>query len=199
MCHPTRQNQLNGFEPCTTAKVIREYLHVPQAKCKMVDFCICIKPETEKIACNATRDGQQNPTWQVINHTDEYALRNWPIAVSIETKRQGEERLAAAELKLGTWHADQWRLLERLVAQAGGTFDELPFLPAAVVHGHLWSFAATTREGETTLLWLEQGSRSTSNLLGVYKVVWGLQGLAKWASDVYWPWFKKNALGLPSG
>jgi hypothetical protein len=195
---PARQRQLVGFEPCTTAKIIREYLPVG-ATGKMVDFCIYVNPEVEQVACSAVDRISRMLPAQVINHTDEFALRNWPIAVSIETKRQGEERLAAAELQLGTWHTAQWRLLERLVTQSGGTFDGLPFLPAVVVHGHIWSFAATTREGETTLLWLEQGFGSTSNLLGVYKTIWGLQRLTKWVSDVYWPWFRKNALGLSEG
>ena len=195
---PARQSHLVGFEPCTTARIIRDYLPAG-ATGKMVDFCICVNAEGDQVAYNAIeRISRALPT-QVINHTDEYALRNWPIAVSIETKRQGDERLAAAELQLGTWHTAQWSLLERLVTQSGGTFDGLPFLPAIVVHGHIWSFAATTREGETTSLWLEQGFGSTSNLLGVYKTVWGLQRLAKWTSDVYWPWFRKNALGVPEG
>ncbi|KAF4771550.1 hypothetical protein HAV15_004242 [Penicillium sp. str.  len=81
------------------------------------------------------RVGRALPT-QVINHTDEFVIRNWPIAVSIETKRQGEGRLAAAELQLGTGTWDtEWSPLERLVAQSGGMFDGLPFLPAIVVHG----------------------------------------------------------------
>lgn len=190
------QRQLIGFEDCTTAKIIREYLPAC-ATGKMVDFCLCIMSEVEATAWNSIERASRDLPSQVINHTDEYGLRNRPIAVSIETKRQGEERLADAELQLGTWHAAQWKLLERLVTQNGGTLDELPFLPAVVVHGHIWSFAATTREGLTTVLWLEQEFGSTSSLHGVYKTVWGLQRLAKWASDVYWPWFKKNALGLP--
>ncbi|KAJ5465249.1 uncharacterized protein N7458_000935 [Penicillium daleae] len=195
ICDSARPSQLIGFEPCTTAKIIREYLP-PGATGKMVDFCIYVNPEAEPVACSEAEKLTRTLPAQVINHTDEYALRNWPIAVSIETKRQGEERLAAAELQLGTWHTAQWRLLERLVAQTGGTFDGLPFLPAIVVHGHMWSFAATTREGETTLLWLEQVFGSSSNILGVYKTIWSLQRLAKWASDVYWPWIRENALGV---
>ncbi|KAJ5856898.1 hypothetical protein N7455_007792 [Penicillium solitum] len=71
------------------------------------------------------RVGRALPT-QVINHTDEFVIRNWPIAVSIETKRQGEGRLAAAELQLGTGTWDtEWSPLERLIAQSG----------AIVVHG----------------------------------------------------------------
>lgn len=137
--------------------------------------------------------------WNVINHTDFAPFRNRPIAVSIETKMRGGAQPATAELQLGIWHSAQWKLLEDLVARSGGSFDGLPFLPAVVVQGHEWSFAATTREERHTVLWLERGFGSSSSLLGVYKTVWGLQRLTQWASDVYWPWFKRNALGISNG
>ena len=193
-----RRNQLVGFAPCTTAKIIREYLPT-NLQAKMVDFCIYIMPETDDITFNATKRLRGVLPCNVINHTDFPPLRSRPIAVSIETKRRGGAQLATAELQLGIWHAAQWKLLEDLVARSGGSFDGLPFLPAIVVQGHDWSFAATTREERNTVLWLERGFGSTSSHLGVYKTIWGLQRLAQWASNVYWPWFKKNALDISDG
>lgn len=193
-----RRSQLVGFAPCTTAKIIREYLPTGSLP-KMVDFCIYVVPEMEVAASDAVKRTRRALPCEVINHTDYLPFRNRPIAVTIETKRRGAGQLADAELQLGTWHAAQWKLLEALVAQAGGTFAGLPFLPAILVQGHDWSFAATTREGQNTVLWLEKGFGSTSSSLGVYKTVWGLQRLARWASEVYWPWFRKNALNVSEG
>ncbi|KAL2802427.1 hypothetical protein BJX63DRAFT_437878 [Aspergillus granulosus] len=193
-----RQNQLVGFSLCTTAKVIREYLPV-HSLAKMVDFCVCVHPDVDKIAFEAIKSLRLELPFNVINHTDFLPLRGRPIAISIGTKRRYSEHLATAELQLGTWHAAQWRLLEDLVTRCGGSFDGLPFLPAIIVHGHYWSFAATTRQQQTTVLWLEKCFGSTSSLLGVYRTVWGLQRLAKWVAEVYWPWFRKNALGVSTG
>ncbi|KAL2802474.1 hypothetical protein BJX63DRAFT_113508 [Aspergillus granulosus] len=190
-----KQKQLVGFTPCTTAKIILEYLRL-NLQAKMVDFCIYIEPEMDDIAFNAILSLRRVLPCYVINHTDFLPLRRSPIAISIETKRQGGAQPATAELQLGTWHAAQWNLLEDLIARSGGSFDGLSFLPAVIVEGHDWSFAATTREGQKTVLWLEKKFGSTSDVVGVYKTVWGLQRLAKWASEVYWPWFRKNALGV---
>ncbi|KAL2814504.1 hypothetical protein BJX63DRAFT_392536 [Aspergillus granulosus] len=189
------QKQLVGFTPCTTARIIREYLPI-YSQAKMVDFCIYVEPEMDDIAFNATSSLRKVLPNYVINHTDFPPIRNSPIAISIETKRQCGAQPATAELQIGTWHAAQWNLLEDLIARSGGLFDGLSFLPAIIVEGHDWSFAATTREDQKTVLWLEQRFGSTNDVVGVYKTIWGLQRLAKWASEVYWPWFRKNALGV---
>ncbi|KAF4986316.1 hypothetical protein FDECE_16016 [Fusarium decemcellulare] len=172
-----QQNQLVGFAPCTTAKVIREYLPAT-SQAKMVDFCVFLDPTADDAACAAIQTLRRALPFNVINHL---TLHRSP-----ET----------AELQLGTWHSGQWRFLERLVAWSGGSFDGLPFLPAVVVQGHEWSFAATTREGHKTVLWLEHPFGSTSDVVGVYKTVWCLQRLSRWASEVYWPWFRANGLGI---
>jgi hypothetical protein len=54
----------------------------------------------------------------------------------------------------------------------------------------------TTREEGKTIVWLEQKFGDTSDMIGLYKAIWGEQRLAKWANDVYWPWYTKNFLGL---
>ncbi|KAK5653384.1 hypothetical protein OQA88_8869 [Cercophora sp. LCS_1] len=53
----------------------------------------------------------------VINHTDFLPLRGRPIAMA-------------------TWYAAQWKLLSRLVYDAGGSLDDLSFLPAVLVNGN---------------------------------------------------------------
>lgn len=93
---------------------------------------------------------------------DELSLR--PITASIETKRLEGAKPGEAHLQIGTWHAAQWRLLEDIVRQAPqdvrasgkskeqDVYRRLPaFLPAVVINGHDWSFAATTRKGRKTV------------------------------------------------
>jgi hypothetical protein len=54
-----------------------------------------------------------------------------------------------------------------------------------LVSGYEWSFVATTREGRKTILWLEKGLGSATSPLRVYKTVWGLQRIARWAAEVF--------------
>lgn len=195
---PRRRAQLVGFAPCTTAKIIREYLPT-SSSAKMVDFCVYLDPAADQAATEAIQTLRRSLPFQVINHSGFQPFRKQPIAISIETKSRSRAQSEAAELQLGTWHSAQWRFLERLVNHSGGTFEGLPFLPAVVVQGHDWSFAATTREGRKTVLWLEHPFGSTSDVVGVYKTVWCVQRLARWASEVYWPWFRANCLGVGDG
>ncbi|KAF4460090.1 methyltransferase type 11 [Fusarium albosuccineum] len=187
-----KQDQLLGITPCTTAKIMQEYL--PSAtQAKMVDFCIYLDPKSDAIGVEKARSILP---CGYINHTDFYTLRDRPIALSIETKAPTSTSVASAELQIGTWQSAQWRFLEDLVSRSGGSLDELLFLPAIIVQGHQWSFAATTREGQRTVLWLPFEFGSTENVIGVYKTVLGLQKLCRWAERVFWPWYKKNALGI---
>ncbi|KAM6506443.1 hypothetical protein FSOLCH5_013424 [Fusarium solani] len=193
-----RRDQLVGFAPCTTAKIIREYLPAT-TPAKMVDYCVYFDPKADPVASEAIQTLRRSLVSQVINHSDFQPFRKRPIAISIETKSRDRTRPEVAALQIGTWHSAQWRFLEHLVNRSGGSFDGLPFLPAVLVHGHDWSFAATTREGRKTVLWLQHPFGSSSDVVGVYKTVWCLQRLAQWAAEVYWPWFRENCLGVGQG
>ncbi|OBS16724.1 hypothetical protein FPOA_12666 [Fusarium poae] len=187
-----KQSQLLGVAPCTTAKIMQEYL--PSAsQAKMVDFCIYLDPKSDAMAIENARSILP---CGYINHTDFYTLRDQPIALSIETKALTSTSAGSAELQIGTWQSAQWRFLEDLVSRNGGSLDGLSFLPAIIVQGHQWSFAATTREGQRTVLWLPFQFGSTENVLGVYKTVLGLQKICRWVDGVFWPWYRKNALGI---
>ena len=167
----------------------------------MIDCCLFLDPAQSpratdrEIADAAIATLRKSLPCGVINHTDFLPLRSRPIAVSIETKKRGGNQ-PDAELQMATWHAAQWKLLSRLVDDAGYSLDSLPFLPAVLVNGNEWIFAASTREGNKTILWLERGFGSTTSALGTYSIVWGLQRLSRWAETVYWPWFRRNVLGL---
>ncbi|KAG6990635.1 hypothetical protein FocnCong_v020117 [Fusarium oxysporum f. sp. conglutinans] len=190
---PRRQQKLVGVMNCTTAKLIKEYLKKNTVP-KMVDYTFYIDPSADTPApAHAIMQLRKILPCSVINHTDYRPLRDRPMAVTVETKRR-HVSLEAAELQTGTWHSAHWEFLSRRLEKTGGTFDKLSFLPGILVQGHDWSFVVTTREEGKTVVWLEQKFGYTSDMIGVYKAVWGVQRLAKWVDDVYWPWYKMNVL-----
>ncbi|TLS20442.1 uncharacterized protein PpBr36_11277 [Pyricularia pennisetigena] len=76
---------------------------------------------------------------------------------------------------------------------------DLAFLPALIIVGHDWKFAATTREdcdGGRTVLWTESTIGSTSNLLGIYRIIWCVRRLARYVEERHWPWYSEHILGL---
>lgn len=207
-----RKKQLVGTMQCTTANMIKEYLPT-NTPGKKVDFCLYLSPDEagDAVAASVIQDYRRRLPCAVVNHTDFVPLRSRPVAVSVETKRRGADQPAEADLQMGTCHAAQWNLLSRLVMDhetgadkgngksrgvGGKALDRLPFLPGIVVNGHSWNFVATTREGRKTILWQERCFGDTSNPLGVYKAVAGVQRLARWARDIYWPWYRENVLGI---
>ncbi|CZR49466.1 uncharacterized protein FPRO_15826 [Fusarium proliferatum ET1] len=125
------------------ASVTPEYHKFPISPSK-VDYCIFINPEFDRdggvpqaadklqVSCNGT-----------VNHTSYSGLTEFPVCVSIETKRHGGDQ-RRADVQTATWHASQWTFLE---SHAGDGISELPFLPGIIVQGHEWKFVATTRRG----------------------------------------------------
>ncbi|KAL8386494.1 hypothetical protein RB599_010693 [Gaeumannomyces hyphopodioides] len=151
-----------------------------------------------------------------INHTGFSPLLQDPIAVSIETKRVGGS-VQDAETQLGVWQAAQWNMLDTLAGQRGVmpppavdpkaaklpvSINGLDFLPATYIAGHEWKFASTTRSAsadKATNLWTECTVGSTNSILGIYKIVWCLRRLARYAAEEYWPWFTCNILQFKPG
>ncbi|CAJ0542463.1 Ff.00g000910.m01.CDS01 [Fusarium sp. VM40] len=193
-----------NFTTCTTARPHRRF--VPYSStAKMVDFCLYLKP-TDSIALQAL--GRRTPTLTV-NHTDFAPLQLSPIVLSIETKRPGKE-LDAAQLQMGVWHAAQWAFLRSVIGltpqpltaeeevlrkdKANAALAELGFIPGIIVQGHRWLFVFSTLEGDKTVLWTERQFGTTQSILDTYAVVAGIRELARWARDVYVPWFQKSVL-----
>ncbi|EMT71546.1 hypothetical protein FOC4_g10010051 [Fusarium odoratissimum] len=193
-----------NFTTCTTARPHRRF--VPYSStAKMVDFCLYLKP-TDSHALQAL--GRRTPTLTV-NHTDFAPLQLSPIVLSIETKRPGKE-LDAAQLQMGVWHAAQWAFLRSVVGltaqpltaeeeilrkqKANDVLGQLGFIPGIIVQGHRWLFVFSTLEGDKTVLWTERQFGTTQSILDTYAVVAGIRELARWARDVYVPWFRANVL-----
>ncbi|TQN64471.1 hypothetical protein CSHISOI_10955, partial [Colletotrichum shisoi] len=136
------RRQLVCMVPCTSASTISDLAQTNPSR--KVDFCLCIKPTGVATQAIDHLLLTQTPS---INHTEYGALRTHPIGLSIETKLQGEG-LSIAETQLLTWHANQWRMLDRLMA---GTVPRMPlidFLPSIIVQGNDWLFVASTRNGD---------------------------------------------------
>lgn len=129
--------------PCTAARLTgRSY------GSKMVDYCMFVEPQP----CEAAKIAELRSGLIYINHTDYHALRQRPIVLSAESKKPSEGG-RNAQLQLSVWQAAQWAFLEDLVT-ARETAEQpamIPFLPALIIHGHEWHFAATTRSGNTTV------------------------------------------------
>jgi hypothetical protein len=152
----------------------------------MVDFCLFIRPECgspEEQAIKAichTRSGQS------INHTDLGNFCKHPIALSIETKRPGEQG-DNAMLQMGTWHSAQWRSLRR--------HRTIEFLPGLIVQGHAWQFVASILDESGKSLLLETVPLGrTDTEIGVYSLVVALLRLSRWIVEEYWPAFVEDML-----
>ncbi|GKU07667.1 hypothetical protein FLAG1_09732 [Fusarium langsethiae] len=193
-----------NFTTCTTARPHCRF--VPYSStAKMVDFCLYLNP-TDSYALQAL--GRRTPTLTV-NHTDFAPLQLSPIVLSIETKRPGKE-LDAAQLQMGVWHAAQWAFLRSVIGltpqpltaeeeilrkqKANEVLGQLGFIPGIIVQGHRWLFVFSTLEGDKTVLWTERQFGTTQSILDTYAVVAGIRELARWARDVYVPWFRANIL-----
>lgn len=135
----------------------------------MVDFCINLCPRQAgpdyAHVVNAIDVLRTELADKSINHTGHNPLLRDPISVSIETKRPDEGAQKQA-LQIGVWQTAQWRHLEKLVQMrldADGeppqtrqercdeVLGQLDYLPALLVRGHDWYFAATRKEGRKTV------------------------------------------------
>ncbi|KAI0199494.1 hypothetical protein F4808DRAFT_461814 [Astrocystis sublimbata] len=201
-----RSDHFLGFHPSTSAHIIKEYFP-HRASGKMVFRRYLPK--------------------HMLNHTDFKAVEDRPIAFSIETTdRDPGYGVVGPELRMGLWHAAQWRFLRCI---AGDGVRKLDFLPGVVVSGHQWSFVATTYiDGEVVspvpvpfpfaqqhilhaqhtscytmppfltqtpcakTLWAEQPFGSTDSVVGTFAVAAGLALLRRWATEVFWPWYKTH-------
>lgn len=138
--------------PCTTAR-----LNGSPKGAKMVDYCIFVDPD-DAPAREAIDDICQESPYSTINHTDLFALASRPIVISAESKKPGED-WANSLLQLAVWQSHHWALLEAQQRQrrgaeltdSGAQDKRLRFLPAFLIQGHQWSFAASTRENGKTV------------------------------------------------
>ncbi|KAJ8131153.1 hypothetical protein O1611_g2473 [Lasiodiplodia mahajangana] len=159
--------------PCTTAR-----LQGRPHGAKMVDFCFFIDPSGD----DASQIDEIREAREYINHTDYQPLRRRPIVLSAESKKP-DEGCKDAQIQLGVWLAAQWALLENLLQSSATQSALIPFLPALIIQGHEWSFAATTKSGRHTILWVGQAIGSTNSVLGMFQIIHVLRYIAEWTAD----------------
>ncbi|GKU14509.1 unnamed protein product [Fusarium langsethiae] len=178
-----------GFWSCTTASILPSYL-VDNVPGKKVDYAMFIDPTGEPES--QAQIDKLHKEYISINHTDFVPFEKQPITISIETKRQDQEKTKANN-QMGIWHAAQWRLLERLAGTEA--LSSLPFIPGILVFGHTWHFVASSYKDGRTLLWIDNITMgSTQSDLGVFQIIKGAGKLCEWSTDVFWPWYKSHVL-----
>jgi len=67
-------------------------------------------------------------------------------------------------------------------------------LPAILINGHEWVFAATQQDDP---LGYPLPLDRQEMILVCTRFVRVIQELAVWSKDSYWPWYKENVLGMP--
>ncbi|KAI1260464.1 hypothetical protein F5Y18DRAFT_405468 [Xylariaceae sp. FL1019] len=127
--------------PCTTARLIQR----PHGA-KMIDFCLFVEPHGQD--AEIIRELREGLLF--MNHTDYHPLRHRPLVLSAESM-QPDMGFRDAQIQLGVWQAEQWAFIERMLSSKGSTSKLIPLLPALIIQGHEWSFAATTRSGNQTV------------------------------------------------
>lgn len=130
------------------ARIIKHYL--PSVGYgKMVDYTLSIDPEhdPDPRVLPAIETFRRQSVFGGVNHTDCDNLRHRPLAVSIETKRGGENE-AKAQVQMGVWHAAQWNFL---ASHVGDRISTLEYLPGLHVIGRTWTLVATTYVGGKTV------------------------------------------------
>lgn len=163
----------------------------------MIDFCLTIRPErSEQEIIDGIRSQRPGNS---INHTDWASLTKHPIAISIETKRQGEQ-YAAALLQIATWHSAQWRSL-RWGHEDASSLPTIEFLSGLIIQGHDWQFIPSIlgRDGVSKVVRPPVQIGDTRTEPAILKLFSSLQVLKQDAEEMFWPAFKADVLGAAVG
>ncbi|KPM42298.1 hypothetical protein AK830_g4250 [Neonectria ditissima] len=168
----------------TSAQIVQAF-KPKNAPSRNVDFCIMIRPQEASPEHEAIETLCRCRHGQTINHTDWGNLCKDPIAISIETKRQGEN-WDNAFLQMGTWQSAKWRSLhsgrERKLL-----LSSIEFMPGIIIQRHSWLFVATTLRSQKATLHHHVAIGDTGTELTIYKLVMSLQYLQRWVEESYWP------------
>lgn len=106
------------------------------------------------------------------NHTLHGPIANRPVAISMETKREGEGQ-TTGRAQLDIWVAAHSNRLQEIASDEA---KELPFLPLLLTQGPVW-----------VLLFAHTPS-------GVFRVISPLLLLMHWALTRFRPWFERTCI-----
>ncbi|WQF90265.1 Putative PD-(D/E)XK nuclease [Colletotrichum destructivum] len=179
--------------PCTHARIMKWYFPSVNSS-RMVNFALAVNPrlDPDPRVMPAIDALWSRLVFGVVNHTNYDALRERPVAVSIETKRRGEQQ-SKAEVQMGVWHAAHWAFLASHVKDRLAT---LFFLPGLLIVGDEWKLVASSYVNGQTILFLDRSIGSTNSELGTLQIMAVLRRLRRWVEETYWPWYKREMLGL---
>jgi hypothetical protein len=122
----------------------------------MVDWAIVLRP-VGNLRGALSRMRQQPDGGQLsFNHSRHGPLVDKPIAVSVETKPEGEN-LQQAYIQLAVWASAHMNLLSQLSTDSASsnptdvvTITALPLLPLLIAQGSHWSFLFASRQADGT-------------------------------------------------
>jgi hypothetical protein len=120
----------------------------------MVDFALVLE-DSDVLRAAATRlPNYADKGAFPYNHTSYSPLLRRPIAVSIETKRQGEHFQDALD-QFGVWTSAHFARLTELLTAAGRSHVRPPMLPCLIAQGSDWKFvlAEKTLAGQVVSFW----------------------------------------------
>ncbi|KAH7303584.1 hypothetical protein B0I35DRAFT_364691 [Stachybotrys elegans] len=174
------------FLPCTTTSIDPIYHRFPDSASR-VDYVLQLFPERDvTISSHGDALLGMRPCF---NWTADRLLQQYPLAISIETKRYGGDTVKG-EQQLGIWHAAHW---EFLISRAGqDAAEDLGILPSVIVNGYTWSLVVSTRRQGTTTILCSMEFGSTGSVTGVFQVLAGMRRLRAWSLNVLWPWYKQH-------
>ncbi|THY06935.1 hypothetical protein D6D01_09836 [Aureobasidium pullulans] len=168
---------------------------------KMVDFALVLEDSDALRAAAARLPINAGKGVFSFNHTTHSPLLRRPIAVSIETKRQGEHFQDALD-QLGVWTSAHFARLTELLTAAGRSHVRPPMLPCLIAQGSDWKFilAEKTLAGEVKI-WSKLDFGDVATHRGVYTTISVLLLLMDRAETQYRPWFEENICSsvLPTG
>ncbi|KAK4551670.1 hypothetical protein LTR86_011001 [Recurvomyces mirabilis] len=183
-----------GSTNVTTARLNPRYKptvavdHGPLAG-KVVDFVFFLEPS------EVTESFFGHLPWfpnhgHDFNHTLHGPIANRPIAISVETKREGEGQ-STGRAQLDIWVAAHLNRLQDL----GSAETELPIVPLLLTQGPVWSLllARRERDGEIwiTTIYERITLGDISMPSGVFKVTSSLLLLMHWAQTVFRVWLER--------
>jgi hypothetical protein len=180
----------------STSTQISTMFKPTKSKSKLVDFCIYMQPgrdSPEQAAIDNMRY-RDRPS-RSINHVDSGLLNKHPIAISIETKREGEDYTNAIN-QMATWHSAQLRSLCYVSPGITRTLSHIELLPGIIVQGHDWNFVATIQRDGKAFTFHKLPIGTTRTRQGIFKVLLALQYLEHWIQTKYWSAFKTDILGM---
>ncbi|KAK4913674.1 hypothetical protein LTR49_018008 [Elasticomyces elasticus] len=172
---------------------------------KLVDFAILLNRSTPLDQAFRAMPLHESEDAKSFNQTLHMPVMRRPIAISIETKREGEGALEGLT-QLSVWTSAHFLRLEELVQwrndEDRGLVEQperstvMPPLPLILVQGPQWSLLIATKSpnGTTTVHEKIDFGDATARL-GVFKIVSVLHLLCRWAEEVYRPWFEEHCLG----